>query len=204
MLDREHRRFYFQPLAEGENREVRYRPLNQRTSSRKVVWRRESKRTGELSGYWYHRAVALKFLKAGAESWCLSMRPERRVTVDGFDAPPHERIGGQVTRQKAQRFNYDLLGELNFWRGFLSGGSPRIFMRFGAEQVVVISTQLMPAPVRWPGIPQKHAMPFRNVVYLDNLFSWAEAAEYDSLGEGDDYSMAFKEELETSDHDDQV
>ena len=29
--------------------------------------------------------------------------------------------------------------------------------------------------VRWPGIPEEHAKPFKNVEYLDDLFSWAEA-----------------------------
>ena len=34
----------------------------------------------------------------------------------------------------------------------------------------------------WPGIPAEHAMPFRNVSYVDDLFSWGEA-EVPGMGE---------------------
>jgi len=27
----------------------------------------------------------------------------------------------------------------------------------------------------WPGSPEEHAMPFKNVEYVDGLFTWAEA-----------------------------
>ena len=33
---------------------------------------------------------------------------------------------------------------------------------------------LMQGEVTWPGIPEEHAKPFKNVEYLDDLFSWAE------------------------------
>ena len=179
MLDREHRRYYFDAPQPGCEFEVRYRPLNQRTSRRKVVWRRRSKRTGQLYGYWYHRAVSLRFRRINDTGWVLTLRPELRVTMDGLNPPRSDRIGRAVTRQKSRRFNYDLLSEVNFWRDYLSGGQPRIIMSFGAGQAMVISTEIMNGEITWPGIPEEHAKSFTNVTYLDNLFSWAELTRLD-------------------------
>ena len=40
---------------------------------------------------------------------------------------------------------------------------------------MIISTSMGNSKVLWPGIPDEHAMPFKNVEHLDDLFSWAEA-----------------------------
>ncbi|MGH3197289.1 MAG: AAA family ATPase [Streptosporangiaceae bacterium] len=40
---------------------------------------------------------------------------------------------------------------------------------------MIISTAMGSGKVQWPGIPDEHAMPFKNVEYLDDLFTWAEA-----------------------------
>ena len=40
---------------------------------------------------------------------------------------------------------------------------------------MIISTSLSNGQVRWPGIPAEHDMPFKNVEYVDDLFTWAEA-----------------------------
>jgi hypothetical protein len=181
-LDREHRRYYFAPSEPGVGLAVTYRPLNQRRKSRPVVWQPKRKSTGEPRSYWYHRAVALKFLRVTARSWVLSIRPELRITVDGMTPLAAEAIGGKVTRKKSRTFNYDLLGEVQFWRDYLSESKPRILLPFGRPgQAIVIPTTLMQGDVTWPGIPKEHAKLFKNVEYLDDLFTWA---QFHALDEG--------------------
>jgi len=187
-FDREHRRYYFAPTEPGSALAIEYRPLNQQRASRFVVWQPKRRSTGEVRPYWFHRAVALRFLRIGEQSWCLSVRPELRVTVDGVKPPPAEKVGGKVTRKKSRTFNYPLLAEVHFWRDFLSSSKPRILLPFGhTGQVIVIPTTLMQGQVEWPGIPEEHAKPFKNVEYLDDLFSWAEFQSVDfGLDESDD------------------
>lgn len=185
MLDKDHNRYYFRPDAANQEKEVQFRPLNQKQSTRHVVWRRRRRLTGEAVGYWYHRAVSLHFMRTGDDEWCLSVRPELRVTVDGIVPPASEKIGPRVTRQKSRRFNYDLLGEVNFWRDYLSGGKPRILMSFGPEQLLIVETGLLNGTVTWPGIPAMYAKPFKNVDYLDDLFSWAEMSQVQSAVDED-------------------
>ena len=49
----------------------------------------------------------------------------------------------------------------------------------------MISNSLASSKIQWPGIPDEHAMPFRNVEYLDDLFTWAEAEGL--TGDADDH-----------------
>ena len=172
-LDREHQRYYFQPDKLGEIKEVTYRPLNQSTSSRQVVWQPIRKSTNEPRPYWLHRAVNLQFHRVTPTQWCLSVRPEFRVTKDGATPEVSEQVGSRVTKEKSHRFNYDLLGEVNFWRDFLSDSQPRIIMNYGQGQRVIISTAMMQTDIEWPGMPEKFAKPFKNVDYAEDLFSWA-------------------------------
>ncbi|MFG3026906.1 HNH endonuclease [Streptomyces sp. NPDC048254] len=181
-LDRNHHRYYFEPEEEGVQRTVVYRPLNTNKATRSVVWQPKKKATGEARNYWLHRAVSLRFFLIGNSQWCLSIRPELRVTSDGFESIDAKHVGRQVTRKKARLFNYDLLAEVQFWRDFLGKSSPRISFPFGDGQSLVISTSLSSGQVRWPGIPPEHDMPFKNVEYVDDLFTWAEA---ESLSEDD-------------------
>ncbi len=180
MLDKEHHRYYFEPPKPNQELTIQYRPLNQNRSSRNVVWQRQSRITHQPRGYWYHRAVSLRFIRIGLNDWCLSIRPELRVTVDGFSTPPPSRIGPRVTKQKSHRFNYDLLVEVNFWRDYLSNGRPRIILSFGPNQLLIIPTTLISSIVSWPGIPEEFAKPFQNVQYIDDLFSWAELLQLES------------------------
>jgi hypothetical protein len=181
-LDREHRRYYFAPAEPGIPFAVVYKPLNRRRAPRAAVWQPKKKSTGEVRPYWFHRAVALRFLRTGVRSWALSIRPELRITTDGVHPPPSEMIGGKVTRKKSRTFNYNLLAEVQFWRDYLSESQPRILLPFGhARQTIVVPTTLMRGDVTWPGIPKEHAKPFKNVEYVDDLFSWA---EFRSLEEG--------------------
>lgn len=187
-LDREHRRYYFPPLEPGQPRAVEYTPLNKKRASRAVVWQPKRKATGEVRPYWFHRAVSLRFLRTAEQSWVLSIRPELRITVDGVEESPSEKIGGRVTRKKSRTFNYDLLGEVHFWRDYLSDSRPRIMLPFGsARQVIVVSTTLMHGEIMWPGIPKEHAKPFKNVEYIDDLFTWAEFSSLDDSEDRDDW-----------------
>lgn len=104
-LDREHRRYFFPQAEPGVERAVDYRPLNRKRASRTVAWQPKKKATGEARPYWYHRAVALRFLRTGRRSWVLSIRPELRITMDGVNPPLAETIGGKVTRKKSRTFN---------------------------------------------------------------------------------------------------
>lgn len=184
MYDREHRRYYFPADEPGKVRKVDYTPLNKKRTSRNVVWEPKGRATGEGRGYWYHRAVALRFLLTGKGQWCLSMRPELRVTSDGVKPLASEKIGSKVTRKKSRTFNYDLLGEVQFWRDFLGDTRPRIVLPFGDGphyQYLQISTTLMHGTIDWPGIPEEHAKAFKNVQFVDDLFSWAERRQLDAM-----------------------
>lgn len=176
-LDKEHHRYYFQPEAAGKARKVVYRPLNQTTSSIHVVWQPITKKTGLPKPFWYHRAVSLKYQLVSEDQWCLSIRPELHITKDSLTPEESYKIGSRVTRKKARMFNYDLLGETNFWRDYLSFGQPRIIMRFGEHQHIVISTKLMQTQVEWPGIPEEYSRPFKNIEYPEDLFTWADLEE---------------------------
>ncbi|MYS20489.1 hypothetical protein GA0115240_120411 [Streptomyces sp. DvalAA-14] len=189
-LDHEHHRYYFEPETAGVERTVSYRPLNASKATRSVVWQPKKRTTGVARNYWLHRAVGLRFFLIGGDQWCLSIRPELRVTSDGFESIQAKYIGRQVTRKKSRLFNHDLLGEVQFWRDFLGKSSPRILFPFGADrQNLIISTSLSSGQVRWPGIPTEHDMPFKNVEYVDDLFTWAEGGglnEDDGLSDEDD------------------
>jgi hypothetical protein len=174
-LDRAHRRYYFEPVTPTQPMEVSYRPLNAAKATRSVVWQPVQRSTGEPRNYWLHRAVNLRFTQAAPGQWHLSIRPELRITSDGFESIEARAIGRKVTRRKSRMFNYDLLGEVQFWRDFLSRSSSTITLPFGASpQRLLISTSLGSTKVQWPGIPDEYAMPFKNVEYLDDLFTWAE------------------------------
>lgn len=194
-LDRRHRRYYFQPGEPGKGLTVTYRPMNQASAERQVVWQPVSKRTGEARPYWYHKAVSLNFRRASEDGWCMSIRPEMHVTKDGRSPLDSEKIGSRVTHKKSRMFNYDLLGEVHFWRDFLGGSQPRIVLSFGERQNVVISTTLMQTEIEWPGVPEEHARPFKNVEYEENLFSLDDLSH---LGDGgwEDEEGWEEEELE--------
>ena len=176
MLDRDHQRYYFEPEEPGSPMEVTYRPLNAKKATRSVVWQPKKRSTGEARSYWLHRAVHLRFIQAAPAQWLLSIRPELRVTSDGTHSIDARNVGRRVTRTKSRMFNYDLLGEVQFWRDFLGRSTSVITLPFGpGPQRLLISTSMSTSKVRWPGIPAEHAKPFKNVEYLDELLTWAEA-----------------------------
>jgi hypothetical protein len=177
-LDKEHHRFYFPAERVGAPRSVSYVPLNKPSATRKVVWQPTRKKDGATRNHWFHRGVSLQFilLDRATESWVLAMRPELRLTLDGETPYPSKAVGRRVTRRKSRLFNYDLLGEIQFWRDYLSESSARMTLRFSETSALVVSTSMLEASVAWPGIPAEYAMPFSNVHFLDDLFSWAEGS----------------------------
>ena len=176
-LDRDHHRYYFMPREPGEPLSIKYKPLNQSRAERNVVWQPITKKTKKPKPYWYHLAVALNFQRVERGNWCLSIRPEMHVTRDGSQVLPAEKIGGKVTRRKSRMFNFDLLGEVQFWRDFLSDRNPRIVLRYGGGQRLVIGTTLLQGEVQWPGMPEEYQRKFRNVEYEEDLFTSAELRE---------------------------
>lgn len=188
-LDKEHHRYYFMPEEPGKSLEIKYRPLNQSVTSRQVVWQPITKKTGEPKLYWYHLAVALKFHKVSEQHWCLSIRPEFHVTKDSITPLESERIGAKVTRKKSRMYNYDVLGEVQFWRDYLSNSEPRIIFNFGKGQHIIVSTTIMSTKINWPGMPEEYQKPFKNIEYMDDLFSLEALSrlEGDYFDEVDDY-----------------
>jgi hypothetical protein len=85
-----------------------------------------------------------------------------------------DQIGRRVTRKKSRLRNYGYLGEVNFWRDFLSKGSPRIVLNFG-DQSAAIGTTFLGFGVSWPGVPGDEE-PFKNQTYADDLFTRSDFA----------------------------
>jgi 5-methylcytosine-specific restriction endonuclease McrA len=171
-FDPVHQRYYFPVLEPGKEREVTYRPLNKATESRKVAWQPITQATGQPKGYWCHLAARLRFHRMANHQWCLSIRPERHLTIEGETPLPPEKIGRRVTRLKTNMFNDKYLSEVNFWRDVLSDGQPRLTMNFGSQSLV-ISTNFISFDVEWVGIPDDE-MTFGNQFYDDDLFTLAE------------------------------
>ena len=133
-----------------------------------------------MRNFWWHLAAGLTFLRTDKRQWCLSIRPERHLTSDGVTPLPPKQIGRRVTSKKARMWNDIYLGEVNFWRDFLSGGNPKIVLNFG-DQSAVIDTEMLTFDVDWPGIPGD-TKPFTNTTYEMDLFS---RSEYDDALAGD-------------------
>jgi hypothetical protein len=196
--DPAHKRFFFDALAVGKPRQEYYRPLNSKGRSRRnVVWQPVRKATGEARSYWWHLAVGLSFLRVGQRQWCLSIRPERHLTSDGITPLPPKQIGRRVTSKKARMWNDIYLGEVNFWRDFLSDGRPNLVMNFG-DQSAVIDTRMLAFNVEWPGIPGD-AKPFANQTYNEDLFS---RLEYDEALAGDGLEWSDNDESSEADEED--
>lgn len=196
-FDPAHKRFFFDALVAGKPRQEYYRPLNAKgRSKRNVVWQPMRRATGEARNYWRHLAVGLNFLRVDQHQWCSSIRPERHLTSDGITPLPPKQIGRRVTNKKARMWNDIYLGEVNFWRDFLSEGSPNVVLNFG-DQSAVIDTRLLSFDVEWPGIPGD-TKSFTNQTYDEDLFS---RLEYDEALAGD--GLEWREDDESSEADEE-
>lgn len=199
-LDKDHRRYYFETDG-GRPREETYTSVGGRRQTRSVAWQPTIRSTGETKQYWEHLAVSLKFHRTSDQSWCLSVRPERRFTRDGVEPLTPKGIGRRSTSRKSHMYNIDVLGEVQFWRHYLSRGSSRIILRFG-RQSLVVDTGLLATEVDYPQIPDdvdKHM----KVMYDDDLLS---LADYNEAIEFEDDGALFIEEgeQEEGDYDDGV
>lgn len=196
-FDPPHRRFFFDALVVGKPRQEYYRPLNaKKPSKRNVVWQPVRKATGEVRNFWWHLAVGLAFLRVNERQWCFSIRPERHLTSDGVTPLPPKQIGRRVTSKKARMWNDIYLGEVNFWRDYLSDGSPNLVLNFG-DQSAVIDTRMLAFDVKWPGIPGD-TKAFTNQTYDQDLFSrleYDEALTGDGLEWSDDEGSEADEEI---------
>ncbi len=179
-FDQRHNRYFFQPHSAGEVLEVQYQPLNQAKAPRKVVWQPVTKKTGLAKNYWLHKAVSLRFILTNKHDWCLSIRPELHITSDGRLAYPSEYRGRKITKRLSRSYNYDFLGDLQFWRSYLSDGLPRILIPFGGSQYVEVQNRFIETNVAWPGMPEEHARPFRNIYPLETLDSLLEFSDLTS------------------------
>ena len=186
-LDKEHQRYYFEPLPGPQARKVSYQSLQDKHITRRVAWQPKTRSTGMTKGYWEHMAISLQFHRMGKQSWCLSLRPEHRYTTDGYMPLEGKQTSRKATRRAARTYNYDVLGELNFWRHYLSNGAPRIICSFGSQHLV-IETAFIQTTVVWPGIPED-SRPFRNQRIQEGLLSYADyqAVLASELGEGNEW-----------------
>lgn len=199
-FDPAHGRFYFPVRKPGEDRPIKYRSLNRQTQTRLVAWEEKKKKTGEGKGFWWHLAAGLRFHRMADDQWCLSIRPERHLTTNGEIPLPPEKIGRKVTRLKANMFNDKYLSEVNFWRDFLSKGSPRFSLDFGSQSLV-ISTNFLAFDVSSPGIPGDE-MEFRNQYYEEDLFSIAARNSFKEGEEDLDWDDEDDADEESADFDD--
>lgn len=170
-FDRDHKRYYFEPEEEGKEREVQYRSMNKKRERRMVVWQPKRKSTGEPKNFWWHLAARLTFHQLADQQWCLSIRPERRLTSDSINPLPPEQIGRKVTSLKAKMYNDLYIAEVVFWRDYLSNGEPRFILNFGAQSAI-IGVELVSVQVKWAGIPGDNK-PFKNQAYAEDLFTLA-------------------------------
>jgi hypothetical protein len=167
-----HKRYFFCVLEPSRQREESYHTLTGRNSSRNVVWQPVRKATGEPKNHWLHLAAGLRFEQLAEDQWGFSIRIERHLTTDGSTPFPAEYVGRKVTRLKARMFNDTYLGEVHFWRDFLSGGKPRFILNYG-RQSCIVDSELVSCPVKWLGIPED-TKPFTNQTFSDDLFSFGE------------------------------
>ena len=174
-LDKVHKRYYFEPVDDDQPRSVDYLSIGGRRQSRKVVWQPTILATRQKRHYWEHLAVGLRFHRTSELEWCLSIRPERRFTRDGREPLTPKGISRRSTSRKSHMYNIDVLGEVHFWRHYLSHGQPRTIMRFG-RQSLIVDTNLLATQATWPEILEdtdKHM----GMMYHDDLVSLADYNE---------------------------
>ncbi len=175
-LDKDHSRYYFEPNKDEEGKALprieSYRPLNRsKPEERSVAWQPKRRKTKEPKKHWIHLAVGLRFHRVTATQWVLSIRPEHRFTRDGFEPLFSKTVGRRATSTKSHMYNINLLGDLQFWKEYLSDGKPHIIFDFGGQSLVV-NAELATAPIEWPGVPDD-VKSFANVLADDDLFTSA-------------------------------
>jgi hypothetical protein len=182
-LDKDHQRYYFDADRDEDmrplTRTVTYQSLVRDETTKKVAWQPRRKKTGEIRNYWIHLAVALRFHRVTKRDWVLSVRPERRYTLDGTQPLDGKTTGRRATSMKSHMYNYQVLAELQFWKEYLSNGQPAIYLDFGG-QGISIDAALMSGTASWPGVAGDRKE-FKNRTREWDLFS---AAAYHKAIEG--------------------
>lgn len=154
--DNEHRRYFF-PKKDTILEGVRLKTKTGRNQTRAVVLHRPNRRTGGTLD-WLHEAVQLRFERFADASWGLSILPAFHLTSDGETPLAPKLVGPRVTRKKGGMFNEQYFDRINFWREYLTEGTPRFILRFG-RQAVVADRGFPVAEVEWPAIHDRRFDP---------------------------------------------
>lgn len=182
-LDKEHKRYFFEPDEPGKDKRIAYQTIGGVRSERSVSWNPRFRHNDMLKPYWEHLAVGLRFHRLGNIVWGLAIRPERRFTKNGFEPLDGKFTGRKSTKRKSRMYNFDLLQEVQFWRDFICQGKPRLTCLFG-KQALVIDNSLLAADIRWPEVCGDEANRMA-ACYEDDLFSLAELDEVKTFDEFD-------------------
>lgn len=174
VFDHDHRRFYF-PHNAGNLEGVTLRTKSGRRMERSVLYERINKRTN-ATAEWWHEAMQCRFEQFGHLSWGLTLQPAFHLTIDGYQAFPPKLVGRRVTRRKARIFNEQYYDRVHFWREYLTSGSPRFVLRFGAQSVVA-DAELPTGEITWPDIGDTRFDPAqREPENLISLIEYQQAA----------------------------
>jgi len=149
-FDPAHHRYCFDLQEDGSAPRVDYRSKTGRAMSRDVV-REATRRGGESKGFWWHEAVALRFMPQ-VRGCVLSVRPEFHLTSDGRDPLDGPLIGRRVTRKKSTIYNGQYIDRIQFWRDFITGGRPRVVLRVGGQRLT-IENEVLTCDITSPGVP---------------------------------------------------
>jgi hypothetical protein len=148
--DREHRRYYFALGDDDSPPRVEYRSKTGRSMSLEAV-KEATYRNGQSKGFWWHQAVALRFLLV-AHGCVLSVRPEFHLTSDGREPLDSPLIGRRVTRRKSRIYNDRYIDSIQFWREVITERSPRTVIRVGGQRLT-IDNDVLTCDVVSPGVP---------------------------------------------------
>ncbi|WP_181726458.1 HNH endonuclease [Micromonospora provocatoris] len=150
-FDQGHNRYYFTLREDGSSPRMDYRSKTGRAMSRDVV-REAMRRDGTSRGFWWHEAVALRFLPLRGRGCVLSVRPEYHLTNDGREPLDGPLVGRRVTRRKSRIYNGQYIDGIQFWREVITAGRPRRVLRVGGQRLV-IENELLGCDITWPGVP---------------------------------------------------
>jgi hypothetical protein len=194
-LDKDHDRYFFTPNDDGSAKEISYISITGRKAKRSVAWNPKFRFKEGSRKHWEHLAVHLEFHNVDHNSWCLSLRPERRFTYDGITPVQPKGTGRRATRKKSRMYNIDLLEEVHFWREYLTGGNPRLVVNFGGQQKMIIENELIMPTISWPGI-QKDNKAVKHEIHGEDLFSMSELEQITEEDEVDGYELTEFEDFD--------
>jgi hypothetical protein len=181
-FDPVHHRYFFTLREDGSAPRVEYRSKTGRAMSREVV-REAARRSGESKGFWWHEAVALRFMPQ-TRGCVLSVRPEFHLTSDGREPLDGPLIGRRVTRRKSRIYNGQYIDRIQFWREVITGGRPRVVLRVGGQRLT-IDNEVLTCDITSPGVPDDALLLDAGPV-PDDLLSLLDAGDLDHDDDLDD------------------